>query len=98
MAKLTCIFRKMKIECEIFPAGTDSDYLREVCVIHFIYVRVAKNNHLFVQIGLPAFGFSPINNTPILLHDHDEFLEESVFLKGITIYEAIIASLANAPN
>jgi aminoacylase len=45
---------------------------------------------------LPALGFSPINNTPILLHDHNEFLDEAVFLKGIDIYEAIIPALANA--
>jgi hypothetical protein len=24
--------------------------------------------------GYPAFGFSPMNHTPVLLHDHDEFL------------------------
>lgn len=26
----------------------------------------------FRQQGLPAIGFSPMANTPILLHDHDE--------------------------
>lgn len=26
----------------------------------------------FRQLGLPAFGFSPMANTPILLHDHNE--------------------------
>lgn len=26
----------------------------------------------FRQLGLPAIGFSPIANTPSLLHDHDE--------------------------
>lgn len=71
-----CQSQGMKIQCEIFPAGTDSRYLR--------------------AIGLPALGFSPINQTPILLHDHNEFLDESVFLRGIDIYEAIIPSLANA--
>lgn len=49
-----------------------------------------------VQIGMPALGFSPINRTPILLHDHNEFLEEGVFLRGIDIYQSIIPSLANA--
>ncbi|KAJ8952137.1 hypothetical protein NQ318_018473 [Aromia moschata] len=28
------------------------------------------------SLGLPAIGFSPINNTPVLLHDHDEYLDE----------------------
>jgi hypothetical protein len=29
-------------------------------------------------VGIPAFGFSPINRTPILLHDHNEFLSAKV--------------------
>jgi hypothetical protein len=42
------------------------------------------------QKGVPAFGFSPINNTPILLHDHNEFLNEKIFLKGIDILYKIV--------
>jgi len=63
------------VKPQIFPAGTDSRYLREV--------------------GLPAIGFSPMNNTPILLHDHDEFLNEKVFLRGIDIFVDIIKNLAS---
>merc|ERR1711892_1633441 len=66
---------KMKVRPQIFPAGTDSRYLRE--------------------LGIPAIGFSPMNNTPILLHDHNEFLNETVFLKGIDIFEDIIENVAN---
>ena len=50
------------------------------------------------QIGLPALGFSPMNNTPILLHDHDEFLNEKVFLRGIQIYKKIIPAIANVQD
>ncbi|RMX44798.1 hypothetical protein pdam_00016343 [Pocillopora damicornis] len=71
----TCKKMNMKIEKEIFPAGTDSRFLRE--------------------LGLPAIGFSPMNNTPILLHDHDEFLNEKVFLHGIEIYCELLTALAN---
>ena len=46
-------------------------------------------------IGIPTIGFSPINNTPILLHDHDEYLNEQVYLDGIEIYEDLISTLAN---
>jgi len=63
------------IDLQVFPAATDSRYIRAT--------------------GIPAFGFSPINNTPILLHDHNEFLNENVFLKGIDIYVNIITDLAN---
>ncbi|XP_068718349.1 aminoacylase-1-like [Montipora capricornis] len=65
----------LKIEKDIFPAGTDSRFLR--------------------QLGYPAIGFSPMNNTPILLHDHDEYLNENVFLHGIKIYCEIITALGN---
>lgn len=46
---------------------------------------------------MPAIGFSPINNTPVLLHDHNEFLNERVFMTGVGIYEKLIARLANVP-
>ena len=36
-----------------------------------------------------------MNNTPILLHDHNEFLNENIFLNGIRIYEKIIAAMAS---
>lgn len=46
-------------------------------------------------VGIPAFGFSPMNNTPVLLHDHDEYLNETVFLRGIDIYCKLIPALGN---
>ncbi|KAH8497727.1 hypothetical protein Peur_073018 [Populus x canadensis] len=49
----------------------------------------------FRQLGLPAIGFSPMANTPILLHDHNEFLNQDEYLKGIHIYEAIIKAYAS---
>ncbi|PKA60376.1 aminoacylase [Apostasia shenzhenica] len=48
----------------------------------------------FRELGIPAFGFSPMTNTPILLHDHNEFLSTAEYLKGIGIYESIIWELA----
>jgi len=48
-----------------------------------------------LQLGYPAIGFSPMNNTPVLLHDHNEFLNTNVFLRGIDIYANLIASLAS---
>ncbi|KAG6653689.1 aminoacylase-1-like isoform X1 [Carya illinoinensis] len=49
----------------------------------------------FRQRGLPAIGFSPMANTPILLHDHNEFLNQDEYLKGIDIYVSIIKSYAS---
>ncbi|XP_017057636.1 aminoacylase-1 [Drosophila ficusphila] len=47
------------------------------------------------QVGIPALGFSPMNNTPVLLHDHDEFLKADTYLKGIKIFQKIISNIAN---
>uniref|UniRef100_A0A1D1XEP2 N-acyl-aliphatic-L-amino acid amidohydrolase n=1 Tax=Anthurium amnicola TaxID=1678845 RepID=A0A1D1XEP2_9ARAE len=49
----------------------------------------------FRERGLPAFGFSPMANTPILLHDHNEFLNQAEYLRGIGIYESIIRAFAS---
>jgi len=50
------------------------------------YLRIA---------GLPVLGFSPINHTPILLHDHNERLNRNVFVHGIGVYESLLTDLAN---
>ncbi|KAK8734998.1 hypothetical protein OTU49_005777 [Cherax quadricarinatus] len=70
-----CKDEGVKLEKQVFPAGTDCRYIRE--------------------LNIPALGFSPMNRTPILLHDHNEFLNEKVFLRGIEIYQTIIPALAN---
>ncbi|KAF2286366.1 hypothetical protein GH714_015522 [Hevea brasiliensis] len=50
----------------------------------------ATDSRYFRLKGLPSIGFSPMANTPILLHDHNEFLNRAQYLKGIDIYESII--------
>ncbi|KAJ8302061.1 hypothetical protein KUTeg_021048 [Tegillarca granosa] len=55
----------------------------------------ATDSRFFRELGIPAIGFSPMNNTPILLHDHNEFLNENIFLKGIDIFCKIIPALAD---
>lgn len=47
--------------------------------------------------GVPALGFMPINNTPVLLHDHDEYLGAETYLKGIQIYQKILEKLSAIP-
>lgn len=68
----------LKIKTQVFPAGTDAAYIREV--------------------DIPAIGFSPMINTPVLLHDHNEYLDADVYLKGIEIYKKIIENVANAED
>lgn len=58
----------------------------------------ATDSRFFRELGIPAIGFSPMNNTPILLHDHNEFLNENIFLKGIDIFCKIIPALADVAS
>lgn len=74
--KKTFVELNLKLNWTVFPAGTDSRYLRNA--------------------GYPAIGFSPMIHTPILLHDHDEFLDKNVFLRGIEIYVKLIGNLSVA--
>ncbi|ESW25016.1 hypothetical protein PHAVU_003G001200 [Phaseolus vulgaris] len=55
----------------------------------------ATDSRYFRELGLPAIGFSPMANTPVLLHDHNEFLHKDEYLKGIEIYESIIKAYAS---
>ncbi len=64
-----------KVVSCIFPATTDSRFLRER--------------------GINAYGFSPMSNTPILLHEHNEYLSIKEFKKGIDVYTSLIPKLAN---
>lgn len=50
-----------------------------------------------LQVGVPALGFSPMNRTPRLLHDHDERLHEDTFLHGVDIYTQLLPALASVP-
>jgi len=46
--------------------------------------------------GVSSLGFSPLNNnTPILLHDHDEHIRADVYLHGIEIYKKIIPAITD---
>jgi acetylornithine deacetylase/succinyl-diaminopimelate desuccinylase-like protein len=64
------------------------------CTLEPEIFPAATDSYFFRNIGIPCFGFSPIRNTPILLHDKNEFLGVSEFLEGIQIYENLIESLA----
>jgi len=49
-----------------------------------------------LQMDIPVVGFSPINNTRVCYHDHDEYINKRMFLQGIGIYYEIIWSIGNA--
>lgn len=61
-------------------------------------LSVATDSRYLRHLGIPALGFSPINHTPILLHDHNEFLNERVYLRGIGVYQDILQALASVTD
>ena len=61
----------------------------------FIFPAGTDANYIR-EVGIPAFGFSPMNHTPILLHDSNEFLNEKIFLRGIDIFSNVITEVASA--
>ncbi|KAF2888979.1 hypothetical protein ILUMI_17194, partial [Ignelater luminosus] len=56
------------------------------------------DNRFIRALGIPALGFSPMVNTPLLLHDHNEYLNKDVFLRAIEIYRNVITAIANVKN
>lgn len=74
---------------ETFPGATGIKWTglvsRTIC-LDSRYVR---------EIGIPAYGISPFTKTPLLLHDHNEYLGKDEFLAGIRIYERLIKSLTS---
>ncbi|CAB9504659.1 Aminoacylase-1 [Seminavis robusta] len=68
----------MSLEPQVFPAATDSRFLR--------------------ALGIRALGFSPMRKTEIMLHENDEYIEESNFLEGIGIYVQLLEALGSQGN
>ncbi|CAG4941322.1 unnamed protein product [Parnassius apollo] len=46
--------------------------------------------------GISAIGFTPIRNTPLLLHAHNERLHVDEFKKGIDVMEKVLQAVAEA--
>lgn len=61
-----------------------------------IFPAATDSRWIRMILNLPCFGFSPMRNTPILLHDHDEFVGVDVFLEGIQVYERILPEILEA--
>ncbi|UMM29972.1 hypothetical protein L5515_012060 [Caenorhabditis briggsae] len=78
-----------------FWAAIDDGLKKEGCKYKKeIFIGATDSRFVRAQ-GIRAIGFSPIINTPSLLHDHNEFLNEKTFLRGVQIYETLINNLAN---
>jgi len=45
------------------------------------------------QLGIPALGFSPMTNTPILLHDHNEVTETRLLPLSFPLFENVMLKI-----
>ncbi|GKY95824.1 hypothetical protein MPSEU_000543000 [Mayamaea pseudoterrestris] len=69
----------LQIEPSVFPAATDSRFLRA------LGVRALGFSPMRSTTSVPC---------PILLHENDEYLPEPTFVEGIAVYVGIIHALA----
>lgn len=93
------------VVARVFPGGTDGASLRKVTIFFIIRnfateQKQISNNILFLyllshQVNVPVFGFSPMTETPVLLHSNDEYVTDKVYLRGIDIYKVLIPQLSN---
>ena len=63
-----------------------------------IFPAASDSRWVRLMLGVPCFGFSPMRRTPILLHDHDEFVSVAAFVEGVGIYERLLPALTEAPE
>ncbi|CAH8643015.1 unnamed protein product [Heterobilharzia americana] len=76
-----------KVQKRIFPGGTDARFVREYHLLPHV-----KNGR-----PIQAIGFSPIRNTPVLLHDHNEYLDKAEFIRGCHLYSDLVQHLGELP-
>jgi aminoacylase len=70
------------------------DALKSINATYITTIFPAATDARFVRgKNIPVIGFSPMIHTPVLLHDHNEYLNANIYLKGIEIYEKIIIAL-----
>ena len=53
----------------------------------------ATDSRYIRKAGIPAIGISPIRNTPVLLHAHNEYLTVDGYLEGITFYTNLMQNV-----
>lgn len=59
-------------------------------------IRLGASDSRFLRsMGVPTFGFTAINQTPILMHGDNEFLNKDILLEGVKIFMKIITEIAN---
>ncbi|KAL7058202.1 hypothetical protein AAHC03_016631 [Spirometra sp. Aus1] len=82
------------LKIEIFPGATDARFLRRY---HRLAAGVDGDADSPHRTPIQAINFSPMRNTPVLLHSHDEFLSKDEFLRGLALYTDLVRELSSLP-
>ncbi len=75
---------------------SDADGINSKCRTEVF--PAATDSRFLRALGIKALGFSPMRNTKIMLHENDEYLEETCILEGVDIYVQLFGVLANADS
>jgi len=59
--------------------------------------QASTDSYFLREAGIPAFGFTPLNNTPVLLHDNNERIHQKSLESGRVVYTSLIAHLSHCP-
>lgn len=76
--------------------ATRGYYLQEGIFFGATDARFLRRFHHNTRPPIKVVNFSPMRDTPVLLHDHDEFLSQEIFLQGILIFKDIVSDIAMA--
>ncbi|XP_029657683.1 aminoacylase-1-like [Octopus sinensis] len=86
---------------QIQPSSLDSPFCKsffsaidELELETQVMIFPAGTDARYLRAGIPVLNFSPMNNTPVLPHDHDEYLNVDTFLRGIDIYQIILQKIS----
>jgi len=55
----------------------------------------ATDSRFLRALGIKALGFSPMRRSPVLLHEHDEYIDQDVFIEGCNVYFILIKVLSS---
>lgn len=58
------------------------------------YFPAATDARFVRGVGIPCLGISLLSGVPMLLHDHNEYITEEIFIRGIRQYEELLIHLS----
>ena len=90
-----CLFQDCSdLKCD-FVANLEKSFKELDIDYKYEIFPAATDARYLRELGIPSIGFSAMINEEILLHDHNERLNEKTFLRGVEMYETILGNLGH---